>query len=382
MAVLAVALLLPLAGLLFQSREALEQFHNRTLAGWPGGGLLRRDPALYFRRGNAWFADRAYPLIAATRLSKSFLYAAFHVTPQANVSVSRDGFAFLAGGDVTHPYSFLVNTCLSEPDAGLRLQSAIDDIGRYARAKHYAIDVVLVPTIPTLYGDRLPRSIPAGYRAACAARVSGNSPLSGIHSVEGTRYVYPRTEMLARRNDPAFFPIGDYHPTGLSVQVVRTAYFKAIGVEAKVSENVALTWGPAEVLQDLGVDVDVPQYEISSASLEVDDAASHTMEPALAHFYSQPRYPWVYDNPDSAIPQNVLMISDSFGGNEGVSFAAAYRRVTQVWVPERDAADLLQQVAKLIPFDRVVLLFNEGNVLRVLEIAQALKAAMPAPILH
>ena len=106
------------------------------------------------------------------------------------------------------------------------------------------------------------------------------------------------------------------------------------------------------------------------------------MEPALARFYSQPRYPWVYDNPDPSIPQNVLMISDSFGGNEGVSFAAAYSRVTQVSVPEHDDADLLQEVARLVPFDRDVLLFNEGNAFRVLEIAQALRAAKPATIVH
>ncbi len=383
MAVLAVALLLPLAGLPFQSREALEQFHNRTLAGWPGGGLLRRDPALYFRRGNAWFADRAYPLIAATRLSKSFLYAAFHVTPQANVSVSRDGFAFLAGGDVTHPYSFLVNTCLSEPDAGLRLQSAIDDIGRYARAKHYAIDVVLVPTIPTLYGDRLPRSIPAGYRAACAARVSGNSPLSGIHSVEGTRYVYPRTEMLARRNDPAFFPIGDYHPTGLSVQVVRTAYFNAIGAEAKVSEDVAPTWGPAEVLQDLGVDVDVPQYDISSASLEADDAASHTMEPALARFYSQPRYPVGVRQPPprhpAARPDDLGLLRRQRGrklrrrlqeGHAGLGAGAGCRGSAAA----SGAAHSLRSCRPALQ--------RRERPPECWRSRRALKAAMPAPVLH
>ena len=380
LAVVALALSLPLAGLPLQSREALEQFHSRTLVNWPSGRLFWKTPARYFALGNAWFADRAYPLIAATHLGKTFLYAAFDVTPQANVSVSGDGLAFLAGGDAAHPFSFLVSSCLSEPGAGARLQSAVDDIGRFARSKHYPIDIV--PTIPTLYGDRLPRSIPAAYRTACADRVSGHSPLTGIHSVEGTRFVYPHAEMLARRDDRAFYPIGDYHPTGLSVQVVRTAFLKAIGSDAKVKEDVELTSGPAEVLQDLGVDVDVPQYVISNAGLEVDDAASQTMAPALAGFYSQPRYPWVYDNPDPAIPQNVLMISDSFGSSEGVSFAAAYRRVTQVWVPEHDAPDLVQAVAKLVPFDRVVLLFNEGNVFRVLEIAQALKAALTAPIVH
>ena len=204
----ALALLVPLAGWPLQSREALEQFHNRTLVKWPSGRLFWTAPARYFANGNAWFADRAYPLIATTHLSKSFLYAAFGVTPQANVSVSRDGFTFLAGGDAAHPLSFLANTCLSEPDAQTRLQAAVDDIGRFARTRGYPIDVVLVPTIPTLYGDRLPRSIPAGYRVACAARVSGRSPLVGIHSVEGTRFVYPHAEMLARRDDRAFFPGG------------------------------------------------------------------------------------------------------------------------------------------------------------------------------
>ena len=76
------------------------------------------------------------------------------------------------------------------------------------------------------------------------------------------------------------------------------------------------------------------------------------------------------------------MISDSFGNNEGISFASAFRRVTQVWVPERDPAHVLHVVAGLVPFDRVVLLFNEGNAFRVLEIAHALKAAMLAPVVH
>ena len=319
LAVVALALSLPLAGLPFESREALEQFHNRTLVNWPSGRLFWKTPARYFALGNAWFADRAYPVIVATRLGKTFLYAAFDVTPQANVSVSG-GLTFLAGGDAAHPFSFLVSSCMSEPDAGARLQSAVNDIGRFARSKHYPIDIVLVPTIPTLYGDRLPRSIPTAYRLACADRVSGNSPLTRIHSVEGTRFVYPHAEMLAQRDDRAFYPIGDYHPTGLSVQVVRTAYLNAVGFDAKVKEDVELTSGPAEVLQDLGVDVDVPQYAISNAGLEVDDAASQTMAPALARFYSQPRYPWVYENPVSAIPQNVLMISDSFGSSEGRQF--------------------------------------------------------------
>ena len=382
LALVALSLFLPLAAMGLQDREALEQFHNRTLVSWPSGKLLRTDPARYFSGANAWLADRVFPVIASTRFSRAALYAVLGVPPQPNVSISQHDFIFLAGGDAAHPYSFLVNTCTSDADAGARLQAAIEDIARFAREQHTAIDVVLVPTIPTLYGDRLPRSIPAVYRAACAKRAAGVSPLADITSVEGTRYLYPRAEMRELREDPAFFPIGGYHPTGMSVEVVRDAYLHALGIDVKVAEHVELTHGPSEVMQYSGIAADIPYYRMWNDGVEVDGDASDNLRSALASFYSQPRSQWVYENPDPADPQSVLMISDSFGNNEALSFASAFRRVTQVWVPERDPVGVLRVVSGLVPFDRVVLLFNEGNAFRVLEIAQALKAAMSAPMVH
>lgn len=382
LAIIALSLLLPLAAMGLQDREALEQFHNRTLVRWPSGKLLRHDPARYFSRANAWLADRAFPLIASAHFSRAALYSVLGVSPQPNVSISQHGFIFLAGGDAGHPYSFLANTCTSDADTGAKLQAAVADIGRFARTKHIPIDVVLVPTIPTLYGDRLPRSIPAGYRAACAKRAAGVSPLAGIASVEGTRYLYPHDEMREFRDDPAFFPIGGYHPTGRSVEVVRDAYLHAIGIDAKIAENAELTHGPSEVMQYSGITADIPYYRMWNEGVQVDEAASDHLRSALARFYSQPRSPWVYDNPDPADPRSVLMITDSFGNNEAVSFASAFRRVTQVWAPERDPADVLLVVSGLAPVDRVVLLFNEGNLVRVLDIAEALRSAIAPPSLH
>ena len=382
LAIVALSLFLPLAGMGLQDRQALEQFHNRTLVRWPSGKLFRSDPARYFSGANAWFTDRAFPVVATTRFSRAALYSAFGDPPQPNVSISQHGFIFLAGGDAAHPYSFLINTCTSEADAGAKLQTAIEDIGRFARMQHTPIDVVLIPTISTLYGDRLPRSIPAGYREACAERAAGRSPLVDIESVEGTHYLYPRDVMRRYREDPAFFPIGGYHPNGLSVQVVRDAYLHALGIDAKVAETVELTRTPGEVMQYVGITTEIAYYQIENQDVQVDEAADDSLRSALAPFYSQPRSPHVYDNPDPTDPQSVLMISDSFGNHEGVSFAAAFRRVTQVWVPERGAAAFLQAVSGVVPFDRVVLLFNEGNVARVLEIAQALRSARSRAILR
>ena len=106
LAMTALSLFLPLLAMGLQDREALEQFHNRTLASWPSGKLLRTDPARYFSHANAWLADRAFPVIAATRFSRAALYETLGVSPQPNVSISQNGFIFLAGGDAAHPYSF------------------------------------------------------------------------------------------------------------------------------------------------------------------------------------------------------------------------------------------------------------------------------------
>ena len=42
---LALVLLLPLAGLPFHDSDILERFHNRMLSNWTSGKLLRHDPA-------------------------------------------------------------------------------------------------------------------------------------------------------------------------------------------------------------------------------------------------------------------------------------------------------------------------------------------------
>ncbi len=360
-----------------QTDDRLEAFHNRVLTPWPRRDKFWHSPSAYFSTINAWLADRAYPIVAVTYLKNSFLYFGLNTAPMPHITIARDRFVFLNGNDDTSINDMIEGTCLglSDPSEMARLQGAVDEIADFARHIALEIDVVLVPTIPTLYGDRLPRSIPSADRAACSRLSRGGSPLAHIASSRGTQFSYSFSAMYDHRDDKAFFPIGNFHPGGWSVKVARDAFLNDIGVSAPTGELVELTEGPSELLLDHGVVAPFPVYKVSASGITVDGRLEAAILADTVRFYDNPLDSLhAYRNPSATDPDSLLMLSDSFGEGAGLSYAAAFQHVVQIAGPVRDVADLLATIAKLTRVDRVVLLFNEGNYGSVIEIGRMLRS--------
>ncbi len=374
-----LVLLVPVVAMRGQTDDQLEAFHNRVLTQWPRRDSFWPNPSAYFSTVNAWLADRAYPIIAVTYLKNDFLYFGLNTAPMPHITIARDRFVFLNGNDDTSVNDMIEGTCLglSNPSEMARLQAAVDEIADYGRHHADEIDVVLVPTIPTLYGDRLPRSIPSADRAACSKLSRGDSPLAQIASPRGTRFSYSFSAMHDHRDDRAFFPIGNFHPGGWSVKVARDAFLHDIGAAAPTGETVELTTGPSELLLDHGVVAPFPVYKVSASGITVDGKLEAAVRADTVRFYDNPLDSLhAYRNPRATDPESLLMISDSFGEGAGLSYAAAFQQVVQIGVPERDVSGLVATIAKLTRFDRVVLLFNEGNYGSVIEIGRLLRSDM------
>ena len=374
-----LVLFFPFAAMRGQTDDQLEAFHNRVLTQWPQRSSFRASPPAYFSAINAWLADRAYPIIAATYLKNNLLYFGLDTAPMPHISIGRDGFIFLNGNDDNSVDDMIEGTCLGLSDRSemARLQAAVDEIGQFARHHAYEVDVVLVPTIPTLYGDRLPKSIPSADRMACSTLNKGDVALSHIVSSRGTHFVYPFSAMYAHRDDKAFFPIGNFHPGGWSVKVARDAVLRDIGVKAPTGETIELTTGPSELLLDHGVVAPFPVYQVSAAGITVDNKLESAILADTVRFYNTPLDSiHAYRDPSATDPESLLMISDSFGEGAGLSYAAAFQHVVQIAVPARDVADLIATIAKRTRVDRVVLLFNEGNFGSVIDIGRILRSDM------
>ena len=376
-----LVLFFPFAAMRGQTDDQLEAFHNRVLTQWPQRDSFWHNPSAYFSAINRWLADRAYPIIAVTYLKNNVLYFGLDTAPMPHISIARDHFVFLNGNDDTSINDMIEGTCLglSDPREMARLQAAIDDIAQFARHHAYEVDVVLVPTIPTLYGDRLPRSIPAADRAACSKLSRDGSSLAHMAASRGSRFSYPFSAMYAHRDDKAFFPIGNFHPGGWSVKVARDAVLHDLGVDAPTGETVELTTGPSELLLDHGVVAPFPVYKVSASGITVDGKLEAAIVAETARFYDNPLDSiHAYRDPSAQDPESLLMLSDSFGEGAGLSYAAAFRHVVQIAAPERDVADLVATIATLTRVDRVVLLFNEGNYGSVIEIGRMLRSDMAA----
>ena len=66
-----LGLFFPFAAMRWQTDDQLEAFNNRVLTHWPRSDSFRANPPAYFSAINAWLADRAYPIIAATYLKNN-----------------------------------------------------------------------------------------------------------------------------------------------------------------------------------------------------------------------------------------------------------------------------------------------------------------------
>src|SRR6185295_15159468 len=146
-------------------------------------------------------------------------YFLLHDSPSPNVTLGENGHIFLNGVDARRRNWFFDAACLSA-HLPRRIRQLENDLSRWqkvARRRGLRADVVIIPTSATIYGDELPDSVPQSYREACALRSAGNAPLLDARGPSSVGFSYPLREMLAARADPAFYPRGNWHPTGLSL---------------------------------------------------------------------------------------------------------------------------------------------------------------------
>ncbi|MCW6509735.1 hypothetical protein [Lichenifustis flavocetrariae] len=369
--IVSCVLLIPTIGIYWQDRGYLEQFHNRTLTAIPQSSLFWSDPAQYSSQVQKWLSDRIFPIVGVSHFQKAFLLDVLNTAPQRRVTMGADGFIFLNGSDDDHLNNIFENVCIhahsEEVDAAF--QNSLPAISSFAQARQIPIDVIVVPTLETLYGDRLPLSVPPRYRRACSDRARGSSPLSRIEAPANMRYVYPVAQMRAARDDGAFFPKANWHADGLSLKVVRDAYLRALGISGDVPEKLDLTRKPAELLLSYGITRYRPVYQISNANVRSDEQAAKALAADISSLFDTPRIvTHVFENSKAIDPDRLLLVSDSFGDLGAKVFAGGFSKLIHVTsndMKSQTIGELLTRVKQRFPYDRVAFLIQEGNTDRI-----------------
>lgn len=361
--VLALLLALPVLGITLQDEAELSEFHNHVLAPWPEEGLLRADPTAYVRAGRIWLSEHIFPVQLVTRAQKTVFLRWFHEPPEPRVSLGEDGHIFLNGGSNEALFGLFATACeyAHSENVASALRSALQYWSGPTRRGEITTDLVVIPTAATLYADKLPLSTPAVYRQACLERMQGRSALL----FDQPHFVYPLLEMLAAKRDPAFYPKGNWHATGASLQVVRDAYLAKLGTKRVPEEALRLASGPAEILLSYGIMWDRPFYTVHNPAVTSVPDHNSRVRTAIAPLFRGDRFvTHVFRSEHPVLDQRVLMVSDSFGDAAAGIFAGAFRTLVQVNLNDLSAgrpSDVIEHVQKVVPLDRVILLVQEGN---------------------
>ena len=364
---LCLALLIPAVGIAFQNPAALENFHNRTLAKWPEANAFVEDPTRYFHQVQKWLADRAYPIITATHFYKVIKLYVLMTPPEKRLTLGRNGFIFLNGASEHDINSMFGVICVGShsDDTVARFKSSFAVIADYMQRTNVSVDVIIFPTMQTLYADYLPLSVPQKYREACRAR----SPLIDAQRSSNPLVMFPMQEMINARDDPAFFPKGNWHARGLSIKTVRDSYLRRLGINQSVKDELKLTTEPSELLSPYNIDWELPTYNVINPDVQIDRARASAVRNAIADLFDSPRIVvQAYKNQSSMIPTTALMISDSFGNESAPIFAGAFRELLHVTTSGMEAEqlpELLKRVAAFGRIDRIIMLVQEGGTDRV-----------------
>jgi hypothetical protein len=375
---LSLVLLAPLALINLQSTDSLVRFHNRSLASWPDLIKDRRNPALYFDGLNRWISDRMYPIIALNRLKTGFTYYVLKQPPSPNVSMGANGLLFLNGADAAHENNLVDSSCVeaADPAALRRLEAALERIAAFGKSRGTPIDVLMVPTIPVLYGDRLPRSLPSALREACLASFLRQGTVSAIRVPDGMHFIYPFAELKTLRDDSAMYPNGNYHASGLSVRTASDAVLRSIGAVPSTTALVQVE-GPSEVLGSRDLRVSFPRYVVNSLWVAADDEITAALNDVTALYRDDPGQTIVaYRNPTAPNPVSLFILSDSFGTNQASDLSFAVQSVIQMQTPHRDVAGMIDAVRGVVAVDRMLLVFNDTNLGRLSEFGEHL--SLPA----
>ncbi len=376
-AVCCLFLLVPIFGIPLQDAVFLEQLHNHTLSKWPSARDLSGNPVRYFSQARSWLAERAYPIIAAATLSNKILYFVFRTAPQPRITLGRDGFIFVNGPSEDMVNASFDNLCIKAhtESATRHLEKALASLAKFAARRGIAVDVVIVPTTATLYGDYLPPSVPPNYLSECRRRVHGDSPLLRIPKQAGVDFVYPFPQMKEARDNEAFYPKGNFHASGMSLKVVRDAYLASLGVQGEVDDRLVRGTAPSEILASYGIVAELPTYFIQNEHVKRDPDRQAILVKEIADLYPHPSFSAnYYINSSPVVPDAVLMVSDSFGERASEVFAGAFKSTFQVAgsMPKERLGELIDRVSRLEHTTRLILLVQEGGVEQVVAWAAAL----------
>lgn len=360
-----IALLLFVPGILgLQSDpERRSEIERRELAAAPQISLLWREPKTYFGNLSLYLSDRTGGVIEAKSvLAKSQFYL-FRDSPSENLHLGKGGEVFVHTFNPERPYA-AASLCYPVAQEGRYSAISTSQFNIQSELQRQGIELqtLIVPSKITLYGDQFGYGAPLAVRNACRLVAQNGPGETALNELKDVFIVYPFDEFFALRDDPNFYPKGNFHWSGASIHEAVKAWLDRLPEKSEVAlddtySNETLP-NDIEQLVGFGRTYEGRVYDYFEHGIVFSrDLPVPSPEIPIAHWR------WSFSTSENPVFQKrVLLLSNSFGIEGHLHFASLYKEL--FWININDItmdgrAYLIQEYTQVYKPDIVILMFHD-----------------------
>ncbi|MFT4767884.1 MAG: hypothetical protein ACI8RN_001014 [Glaciecola sp.] len=362
----AFTFLLPALAGFFTNHQARQNWEKRELASLPN--VMQAQSSKDFFKGLEGFIDDhigfATPL---NRIYRQFQFYVFNDSPIANVDVGDDGFVFFNAHSATRPYAAIKKLCKPSAPHVKKTERAMASFAAVVRGYGATISYAIVPSKPLLYPENLPATVPAPHRKACMSLDPMDSAAGQLRkgsSGKNYRVHFPVEKLLSMRDQPAFYPPGNFHSASMINHEFAGGLLQSLGIDpgAAYSKGAKLSVISAD-MRALGFVRRVQAWTYPYADYRV--SVKRGEPDWVTRYYVRARDFGSYVSAKPASNRSALLLSNSFGAFVAPHLAPGFKSLTHInlnALQEAEATVFLQQLMERVKPDDVIVLFHDGGI--------------------
>ncbi|MEO0620799.1 MAG: hypothetical protein AAF183_01095 [Pseudomonadota bacterium] len=322
----------------------LPTLEDATSAPWDALGTVAR-----------YAADRSLGVLSSALWLTTFRYEVLR-DPGVDNTVRNGSLVFLADHEIGGERIFraIQKSCADPRADGLaeRMMAEAARLAAASGAPERKVGVLMVPTKPVLYADRLPPSVPAAYRQACMtarAETSWIDLWEQDAEAHGYAMTYPLHAFEADRDTPHFYPPENFHTSGAAAHVAAWSLLNRLypGEYEPGAPGYRLKTGKADMrsiyLRYRQIPLLEPKYGPKRPKrAPMEEAALKKQHPEIPRFQ-------VWRSNEQKLGRRALVVGNSFSLHIGRHVAPAFDETVLVYTNGLKRPGAQRLFAEIIP---------------------------------
>lgn len=369
---LAALLAIPGVGTVFSNAAERSKWENRPLAELPKLSEFSVVSG-FFKQIDDYLNDHFGFALDLNRAHRRFVFYVFGDSPASQITVGKDGYIFLNGSAGRGAQFDRLRTVCVEYASGASANSVVDEwteILSFFEERFPRVTMLIPPSKPVLYPDKLPLSVPREIREACSQYRTNNNPAQQLAlwgQGRATNVLNLYDAFYRARFEGNFYPKENFHSSGASNHLMAHLAFAHLGLvtDARFAASridYTTTW---DLKQFFGFPrpVVMPVFDYLGFGIKVRRGQPESVREWFEHARDFGTY--LTDRPLSQ--RSALVISDSYGYRGAKHLAPGFKSV--VWVntnslQAHEVAGFFGEFVRNMKPDDLIFLFHEGSLPR------------------